>query len=352
VGSSAVSDVEAGSDVEAALPQVTDEIERLRKALGLELLGQEAVVEQVIWALLAGGHALLEGAPGLGKTLLVQSLARLVGLDFSRIQFTPDLMPSDITGSEVLLLDDRGSSSGKFALHKGPIFAHVVLADEINRASPKTQSALLEVMQDAAVTIGGQRYPMPGPFIVLGTQNPIEMEGTYPLPEAQLDRFLLKILVMAPELEQFEAILMATSTLARPALEPLMDKQQLARLQAWCQQIVVPRAVVRYAALLCTATRPDSELATPSVKKHSRLGVSVRAGMAVISAAKARALAAGRLQAAFDDVRAVLPAALRHRLLVNFEGQALGVTPDLMLEELLDRVSPRLLESSFAERGR
>lgn len=315
-------------------------LQALRAALSSALMGQAAVVEQALWGLLARGHVLLEGAPGLGKTLLVRALTESLALQYSRIQFTPDLMPSDITGSEVLALDDHGHSSGKVVLRKGPIFCQILLADEINRASPKTQSALLEAMQEGSVTIGGKKHTLAQPFMVFATQNPLEMEGTYPLPEAQLDRFMLKIAVEPPELEQFEQILAETTT-ARAALSCVLDHAALSELQSLCEQVVVPRAVVRYAARLCTATRPDAKESPTLVQRNVRLGVSVRAGQALLRAAKARALSAGNAHVAFEDVAAVAQPALRHRLLLNFEAQAALLRPEQVVAAVLEHVDPR-----------
>jgi MoxR-like ATPase len=327
----------AGEQLEAARVRLA----ALEGVLAQALLGQSAVVQQVLWGLLAQGHVLLEGAPGLGKTLLVRALSEVLTLEFSRIQFTPDLMPSDITGSEVLAFDDRGQSSGRFVLHKGPIFAQLLLADEVNRASPKTQSALLEAMQEAAVTIGGQRHALRKPFMVFATQNPIEMEGTYPLPEAQLDRFMLKVVVQPPDVDQLESILAQTTGAARPALPCVMTHAELSQLQALCDQIVVPRQVIRYAARLCAATRPDAKEAPEQVRKNVRLGVSVRAGQALVRGAKARALMTGRAHIAFDDIGALAHPVLRHRLILSFEAHAVSMQSDHIVDAVLAHIDPR-----------
>jgi MoxR-like ATPase len=320
--------------------RATAAMAELRAALSSSIFAQPQLIEGVLWALLAGGHVLLEGAPGLGKTRLVKSLARCLALGFSRIQFTPDLMPGDITGGEVLLLDERGSSSGRFTLHQGPLFAQLVLADEINRASPKTQSALLEAMQEGSVTIAGKRYVLGPPFQVFATQNPLEMEGTYPLPEAQLDRFLLKLLVPHPSVSEFQEILELTTSGTHTEHAPVLDAEQLLALQALCSEVIVPRAVYNYAARLCSATSPSSKTAPPRVQKTVRYGASVRGGQALIQAARARALLAGHPNVAFADIAEVARAVLRHRLVLNFEGQAEGVDPDELVQDVLTAIHP------------
>lgn len=312
-----------------------DGITALRSALGGTILGQEEVIEQVLWALLAGGHVLLEGAPGLGKTLLVKTLAACLQLDFGRVQFTPDLMPSDITGSNVLVLDDAGNSTGRFELHRGPIFTQLLLADEINRASPKTQSALLEAMAERAVTIAGQKHELNAPFLVFATENPLEMEGTFPLPEAQLDRFLLKVYVPAPSVSELERILEQTTAHPLPPPSAVLTRERTLDLQLLCRDVVVSRAVLNYAARLTSATNPGQG-ASEAVRRGVRFGASVRGAQALILAAKARALIDARLNVSFDDIRAVAQPALRHRLVLSFEGEADGVTTDELIAELID----------------
>jgi MoxR-like ATPase len=316
----------------------TQQLERLHDALHSTIIGQDQVVREVVWALLAGGHVLLEGAPGLGKTLLIKTLSHCLHLQFSRIQFTPDLMPSDITGNDVLLLDERGNSTGQFRLHPGPLFAQLVLADEINRASPKTQSALLEAMQEGAVTIAGKRHELRPPFMVFATENPIEMEGTYPLPEAQLDRFLFKTLVPSPDLAELETILELTTGAPLQNPPAVLSAEELLSLQADCRRVVVPRAIIAYAARLTAATTPESASAPEQVKRCVRFGAGVRGGQALILGAKARALTEGRLNTSFEDIRAVVKPALRHRLLLGFEGIADGITTDSILDEVLSQV--------------
>jgi MoxR-like ATPase len=284
---------------------------------------------------------LLEGNPGLGKTLLVKTLAECLDLSFSRIQFTPDLMPSDVIGTNVLSLGAPGSAPGRFELHKGPIFGQVVLADEINRATPKTQSALLEAMQEHAVTIAGVRHVLEEPFCVLATENPIEMEGTYPLPEAQLDRFLLKVLVPAPSEDELTAILARTT--GRPGAAParVLVRSAVLELRALCRDVVVAEPVLRYAARLVGASAPDAPHATPLVRRGLRLGAGVRGAQALILAGKAVALLEGRAHVSFADLTRTAKPVLRHRLLLSFEGEADGVSTDRAIEELVASVPAR-----------
>jgi MoxR-like ATPase len=328
------------ADHEQRLTEAREDIENLRAAMQSVIIGQDAVLDQVLWALLAGGHVLLEGAPGLGKTLLVKTLASCLHLTFSRVQFTPDLMPGDITGSNVLLLDDNGTSTGRFELYRGPVFTQLLLADEINRASPKTQSALLEAMAERAVTISGSRHELSAPFMVFATENPIEMEGTFPLPEAQLDRFLLKILVPAPGAAELEEILERTTAHPVAPPKPVLTEERTVQLQSLCRDIVIPRPVLAYASRLATATAPE---ATPldAVRRAVRFGASVRGAQALVLAAKAHALIDGRANVSFEDVRSVAKPALRHRLVLSFEGEADGTTAD----ELIDKLCNEPLEA-------
>jgi MoxR-like ATPase len=323
---------------EAQLARARESTARLRQAIATVMVGQDQVVDQVLWAMVAGGHVLLEGVPGLGKTLLVRTLASCLDLQFSRIQFTPDLMPSDITGTNVLVLDASGGSTGRFDLHRGPVFGQVILADEINRATPKTQSALLEAMQEHAVTIGGKRHALDEPFFVLATENPIEMEGTYPLPEAQLDRFLLKVLVPAPAEDDLVAILTRTTGHAGAAPEPVLGQSDVIELRELCRAIVATEPVARYAARLVSASNPAAPEAPELARRALRYGAGVRGGQALILAAKALALLTGRAQISFADVQAVALPALRHRLVVSFEGEADGVTTDRIIAELVTAI--------------
>jgi MoxR-like ATPase len=324
---------------------------KLTEAVGQVVVGQGAVVDQVLWALVAGGHVLLEGAPGLGKTLLVRTLASCLDLAFSRIQFTPDLMPSDVIGASVLVLDAAGRSSGRFELHKGPIFGQLVLADEINRAPPKTQSALLEAMQEHAVTIAGTRQVLSEPFMVLATENPIEMEGTYPLPEAQLDRFLLKVLLTAPPEDDLVRILDRTTGLASAPPSAIVSHADVLGLQKLCRQIAVAEPVMRYIARLVAATDPAGRTAPERVKRAVRYGASVRGAQALALTAKAVALFEGRAHVSLKDVTTVALPALRHRLIRSFEGEADAITPDAIVASVLEAVPSRPDAVEKAARG-
>jgi MoxR-like ATPase len=310
---------------------------RLKDAVAGVIVGQAEVVDEVLICLFAGGHALLEGAPGLGKTLLVRTLAEAMHLAFSRIQFTPDLMPADIIGTNVVVEDERGRK--KFELQKGPIFGQLVLADEINRATPKTQSALLEAMAEHAVTIAGERHPLEPPFFVLATQNPIEMEGTYPLPEAQLDRFLFKVLVPQPDEDTLVGILDLTTGTAKPEVPRVIDGPELLAMRELVREVRIADALVRYVARLVRASDPAQEDAAPSAKQLLRYGAGVRGGQSVVLAAKVAALMEGRAHVAFEDLRRVVRPALRHRVIPNFEAEADGVSTDTILSKILGEVS-------------
>jgi len=326
---------------EARLGRAHSDAVRLRAAVEQRIIGQTSVVEQVLWGLIAGGHVLLEGNPGLGKTLLVRTLAASVDLRFSRIQFTPDLMPSDITGTNVLSLDAAGRSGGRFELQPGPIFGQVVLADEINRATPKTQSALLEAMQEHAVTIAGKRHSLEEPFFVLATENPIEMEGTYPLPEAQLDRFLLKVIVPSPDEAALTEILRLTTGQPPAEPTPILTAAEVLELRGSCRDVTVTDPVLAYAARLVTASSPEAPAAPPLVKRALRFGAGVRGAQALILAAKAVALLEGRGHVAFADVARVALPVLRHRVIRSFEGEAEGIGVDRVLAELVETVPSR-----------
>ncbi len=326
------------AEVRARAERFTERARALEEEIGRVIVGQRQVVRQVLVCLLSGGHALLEGVPGLGKTVLVRTIGRAVSLSFSRIQFTPDLMPADIVGTQVI---DEGPGSGRrFRFQPGPIFAHVVLADEINRATPKTQSALLEAMQERAVTVGGETRPLPHPFFVLATQNPLEMEGTYPLPEAQLDRFLFKVLVPYPSADELMEIAARTTGATLPEAEPVLSGEELVELMALVREVPAATPVVEHAVRLVRATHPGNEEAPEAVRRFVRCGASPRGLQALLLAAKATALLEGRYNVAYDDLRAVALPALRHRLLLNFEGQAEGVAPDEVVGEVLAAVQP------------
>jgi MoxR-like ATPase len=326
-----------GFDARLAVAKAASQ--RLKDAIGAVIVGQTDVVDQVLWGLVAGGHVLLEGAPGLGKTLLVKTLSQCLDLAFSRIQFTPDLMPSDVIGTNVLITATDGSR--QFALHKGPIFGQVILADEINRATPKTQSALLEAMQEHACTIAGKRHVMEEPFFVLATENPIEMEGTYPLPEAQLDRFLLKVIVPSPTEDEMTEILVRTTGRegARPAA--VLQRDEVLELRAACRDVAVAEPILRYASRLVRASDPTDKDAPALVKRGLRFGAGVRGAQSLVLAAKAVALLEGRAHVAFADVQRAAKAVLRHRLIRSFEGEADGITTDAVVQALLDAVPNR-----------
>lgn len=310
-------------------------VEAMRQVLGQVVVGQQAVVEGVLTSLLAGGHVLLEGVPGLGKTLLVRTLARALGLSFARIQFTPDLMPADVVGTTVLT---EGHGTSAFEFRPGPLFAHLVLADEVNRATPKTQSALLEAMAESSVTIGRQTHSLELPHLVLATQNPLEMEGTYPLPEAQLDRFAFKLLVLPPNREELNAILSRTTGVATPQIEPVLERDQLLLFQQLVRRVPCAPHVQDYAVRLILATHPQGPSAPADVTRFVRQGASPRGAQALLLAAKIRALLCGRHAAAMEDVQAWALPALRHRVLLSFEGQAEGVSSDALLQQALEKL--------------
>ncbi len=320
--------------VEAAAGQFRADMTALLNEIGRRIVGHGAITEGIATALLAGGHVLLEGVPGLGKTLLVRSLADALELTFSRVQFTPDLMPSDVTGTNMIV---EAAGGRRFEFQPGPVFAHILLADEINRATPKTQSALLEAMQEHAVTVGRQTYELPSPFLVLATQNPIEMEGTYPLPEAQLDRFLFKLRVETPSRDEMHAILDRTTGAETPTVRPVLGAARIHEMRHLVREVPVARPVQDFVVRLIEATHPATSTEA-SVKKFIRYGASPRGAQAVLLGAKVSALRAGRFSPSFDDVRRMVPQALRHRLLLNFEGEADGVSTDQIIATLLDHV--------------
>lgn len=310
----------------------------LRKEIGTVLVGQNQVVDLTLAALFADGHVLLEGVPGLGKTLLVRTLGATLGLSFSRIQFTPDLMPADITGT-TLFVEDPNTGRRSFSFRPGPVFAQLVLADEINRATPKSQSALLEAMQEKSVTVGGLTRPLERPFFVMATQNPIEQEGTYPLPQAQLDRFLLKILVPAAQRDEMNEVLRRTTTGVTSAPRQVLDAGRILAAQKLARQIVVAPHVQDYLIRLVLSTHPGGEHCPKDLAEYIRIGVSPRGAQAIVSAAKIVAMMDGRYAVSFADVKTVAAPALRHRLERSFEAEADGVTTDNIVEELLQRLS-------------
>lgn len=307
--------------------------QELESAIGQAIVGQHEVVRQTLVALFAGGHVLLEGVPGLGKTLLVRSLAQTLRMQFSRIQFTPDLMPADILGTNIVMEVPGGRR--EFQFQRGPIFAHLVLADEINRATPKTQSALLEAMQEHQVTAGGELRKLVEPFFVMATQNPIDQEGTYPLPEAQLDRFFFKILVGYPTAEEMTEVLSRTTTGARPDVERVLTREALLELMKLVREVPVASHVKDYAVRLVLATHPKTDTASPIASQYLRFGSSPRGGQTLLLAGKVRALTDGRFNVSFDDIEAVAASALRHRLILNFEAEAEGITTDHIIGQIL-----------------
>ncbi len=312
---------------------------RLRREVQRRIVGQERVLDEILMALIAGGHALLVGVPGLAKTLMVRSLADAVHLDFRRIQFTPDLVPSDITGTEILE-EDSVSGARSFRFARGPIFANIVLADEINRAPPRTQAALLEAMQEHSVTASGDTMRLPEPFFVLATQNPIEQEGTYPLPEAQLDRFVFDIRLSYPAEDEEIAILRSTTGAPPERVEPVIGADELIALQRVAREVAAAESVLRYAASLVRASRPDAPDAPARVKQYVRWGAGPRAGQSLILGAKARALLDGRVVVAPEDVRRVAHPVLRHRVLLNFAAEAEGLNVERVIDDLLERIEP------------
>jgi len=323
--------------VAATLAAMAARLEELTAAIAGVIVGQEEVIHQVITALLAGGHVLLEGVPGLGKTALVRAVARVTGLSFRRVQFTPDLMPADITGT--MVFRDGAGEGEAFRFEPGPIFANIVLADEINRATPKTQSALLEAMQEGTITTAGVSRPLPRPFFVLATQNPLEMEGTYPLPEAQLDRFLFKILVPMPAAAELAAIASLTTGAATPAAPQVLQPGELEEWQQQVRQVVAVDDVIDYAVRLVTASHPGKPGGPEMVKRFVRFGAGPRAVQALVLGARAEALQAGRSYAGYEDVRRVTLPSLRHRVLLNYEALAEGISSDMIVTEILEQVA-------------
>jgi MoxR-like ATPase len=323
--------------VNASTEPLIASVQRLRAEIGKRVVGQDVVVDEILMALVAGGHALLVGVPGLAKTLMIRSLADAMQLEFRRIQFTPDLVPSDITGTEIL--EESGGGARAFRFVRGPVFANIVLADEINRAPPRTQAALLEAMQEHSVTAAGQTMRLPEPFFVLATQNPIEQEGTYPLPEAQLDRFLFDIRVGYPTEADEVGILRATTGAKGAAIEPVFTADDALALQRAVRALPCSDLLLQYAARLVRASRPQEGTAPALVKQYVRWGAGPRAGQALILGAKASALLAGRAAVSPADIRRVAMPVLRHRILPNFAAEADGVTPEPLIDALLAQVA-------------
>ena len=322
---------------EAKLQLAVDRLNSVRREIAKIIVGQDDVVEGVLICLLAGGHVLLEGVPGLGKTTLLRTLARALQLKYSRIQFTPDLMPAEIVGSMIMETEERGSKTLRF--QHGPIFANLVLADEINRATPKTQSALLEAMQERTVTSGTTTHHLESPFLVMATQNPIEMEGTYPLPEAQLDRFLMKILVTYPSREELNRIVERTIQREEQTPEPVMDRDAILQVRSVCREVLVARHVQEYAIHLVMATQPDQKEAHELAKKYVRYGSSPRGAQALVECGRVHALMRGRFHLAIEDVLHIASSVLRHRIILNFDAHADGQTPETILHAVIKSVT-------------
>jgi MoxR-like ATPase len=320
-------------ETEQAIESFRNAYAALRAEIGKVVVGQEEIVESTVIALFAGGHVLLEGVPGLGKTLLVRTLSEVLDLSFNRIQFTPDLMPADILGTNIVMETQGGRR--EFQFQRGPIFAHLILADEINRATPKTQSALLEAMQEHQVTAGGEIRKLAEPFFVMATQNPIDQEGTYPLPEAQLDRFFFKVLVGYPTASELTEVLTRTTTGVRAEVTKVLERESLIELMKVVRDVPVASHVKDYAVRLVLATHPKTETAAPISNQYLRFGSSPRGGQTLILAGKVRALTQGRFNVSFDDIEAVAAPALRHRLILNFEAEAEGITTDHIVAQVL-----------------
>lgn len=332
-------------ETEQAIESFRNAYAALRAEIGKVVVGQGEIVESTVIALFAGGHVLLEGVPGLGKTLLVRTLSDVLDLSFNRIQFTPDLMPADILGTNIVMETQGGRR--EFQFQRGPIFAHLVLADEINRATPKTQSALLEAMQEHQVTAGGEIRKLVEPFFVMATQNPIDQEGTYPLPEAQLDRFFFKVLVGYPTASELTEVLTRTTTGVRAEVGKVLDRDALIELMKVVRDVPVASHVKDYAVRLVLATHPKTDTAAPISNQYLRFGSSPRGGQTLILAGKVRALTEGRFNVSFDDIEAVAAPALRHRLILNFEAEAEGITTDHIIAQVLRDV-PRDAEAVTA----
>ncbi len=317
---------------EKEIVQFAEQLKEIQTQIGQEIIGQKETVSQLLMAMIAGGNVLLEGVPGLGKTRLVRTMSHVLDLPFARIQFTPDLMPADVTGTNIIV---QKNGASEFSFQPGPVFASIVLADEINRATPKTQSALLEAMQEHTVTVGGVTRPLPSPYFVLATQNPIEQEGTYPLPEAQLDRFLLKLIVEFPTLEELHGIVDLTVTKTETPAKTVASGDDILRMREIARQVPVARAVQDYALRLVLATHPEVADSPTVTRENARFGASPRAAQALIAVSRVRALMDGRYNVAFDDIRAIAPAVLRHRVALSFEGMAGGMTTDRLIAEIL-----------------
>lgn len=314
-----------------------DSVQQIRDEVGKVIVGQQEILDQLLICLFSRGHCVLIGVPGLAKTLLIRTVSKTLNLSFSRIQFTPDLMPGDITGTEVIE-DNHETGKKNFKFVKGPIFANIVLADEINRTPPKTQAALLEGMQEYHITAAGNTYPLEPPFFVLATQNPIEQEGTYPLPEAQLDRFMFNLWLDYPSLKEEQDIVSQTTSLGEADINPVLNNRQIIELQNLVREVPVPEGVLESAVSLVTRTRPQSDMAPEFIKKYMSWGAGPRASQYLVLGGKARALTRGRYNVSEQDIRALAKPVLRHRIVNNYAAEAEGLTPDLLIEKLLDKM--------------
>ncbi len=330
------------TDFQARAQQFAQDFKRLREEIGRVIVGQIEIVDNVLISLFAGGHCLLEGVPGLGKTLLISTLSQALEMQFSRIQFTPDLMPSDIVGTHII--NEVAAGRREFVFEKGPVFANIVLADEINRATPKTQSALLEAMQEKMVTAHGTHFHLPPPFFVMATQNPLEQEGTYPLPEAQLDRFFYKILVGYPNRRELTQIVSRTTGSDVPKVEKVMTRDTVLDWMSLARQVVIAEHVQDYAVRIVLTSQPTSDFATDMVKQYVKYGASPRGAQALILSAKIRALLDGRFNVGFDDIDLSLHPALRHRVILNYEAEADYISPDQILDSFKKDVPRQMRE--------
>lgn len=311
-----------------------EQTEKIKSEINKAIIGQKDIIEQVLIAILCEGNVLLEGVPGLGKTQLVKTIGKVLDLDFSRIQFTPDLMPADVVGTNIITQDEKGAS--RFTFQKGPIFSNIVLADEINRATPKTQSAMLEAMQEKTVTVGNTTYTMSKPFFVLATQNPIEMEGTYPLPEAQMDRFLFKLFVKFPKLEELSQIVSLTTSVGENELNKVSDGEELIKMANIAKEVPIAKPVMDYAMKLILATHPEEDSSPEITKKYVRYGSSPRGAQAIIKAARVKALMEGRYNVSFDDINYAAYPVLRHRVLLNFEAVSDNISSEDIIKKIIE----------------
>ncbi|MCT8136505.1 AAA family ATPase [Anaerobacillus sp. CMMVII] len=322
---------------EAQFQQAREQLQITKRAIQSFIVGQEDALNQIIWSMFAGGHALLEGLPGVGKTMMIRTISEAMELSFSRIQFTPDLMPADITGTMMIEPNEQGKQ--EFTFHQGPVFSNIVLADEINRATPKTQSALLEAMGEQTVTVIGETHSLPRPFFVLATQNPVDLEGTYPLPEAQMDRFLCKINIAYPRKNELKTIIERTVTNEKKDIQALMNSLDVIAIQKLATKILVADDILDFAINLVMATHADHELAPESVRAYVRFGSGPRGLQSLIKIAKVRALMEGRYHVSVGDIKQAALPVLRHRLFLNFEGEATGISTDRLIEDVIEKVS-------------